>query len=148
MTTAAFDGRFMAADTQGDNNGLFMPTKKIYRAEGFTFAGAGRSDQLVRFYRKIKEMNFAEILAHGHPDYDDEDHVFGAIIVPKGNPKLAHYMAGSVWLRIERDFHAIGSGRDFAIAAMACGKTALQAVEIACQFDTNTGGEVDWVDVC
>lgn len=35
-------------------------------------------------------------------------------------------------------FHAVGNGRDFAIAAMHLGKTALQAVEIAALFDVYT----------
>lgn len=38
--------------------------------------------------------------------------------------------------------HACGSGRDFAIAAMALGQTARQAVELAMQFDPWTGGEI------
>jgi hypothetical protein len=41
---------------------------------------------------------------------------------------------------------AIGSGMDFALAAMACGKTAAEAVEIAARFDPNTGGRVDVID--
>jgi ATP-dependent protease HslVU (ClpYQ) peptidase subunit len=42
---------------------------------------------------------------------------------------------------------AIGSGRDFALAAMKCGKGAVKAVEIAAELDTATGGGVDWVKV-
>lgn len=38
--------------------------------------------------------------------------------------------------------HACGSGRDFAIAAMALGQTAQQAVALAMQFDPWTGGEI------
>lgn len=37
---------------------------------------------------------------------------------------------------------AWGSGMDFAIAALACGKDAVGAVEIACRFDIHSGGEV------
>ena len=37
---------------------------------------------------------------------------------------------------------AIGSGEDFAMAALACGKDAVGAVEIAIQLDTGTGGAI------
>lgn len=47
------------------------------------------------------------------------------------------------WCVLERviaPYHAIGSGRKCALAAMACGKTALEAVEIAAMFDPYTAG--------
>lgn len=47
------------------------------------------------------------------------------------------------WCVLERvisPFYAIGSGRKCALAAMACGKTALEAVEIAAMFDPYTAG--------
>lgn len=37
---------------------------------------------------------------------------------------------------------AMGSGEDFAMAAMLCGKTAVEAIEIAKQLDVYTGGKV------
>jgi len=37
---------------------------------------------------------------------------------------------------------AIGSGSQFALAALACGKSALEAVKIAATFDPYTGGEI------
>lgn len=44
--------------------------------------------------------------------------------------------------RVVGPYHAIGSGRKAAFAAMACGKTALEAVAIAAMFDPYTGGEI------
>jgi ATP-dependent protease HslVU (ClpYQ) peptidase subunit len=40
---------------------------------------------------------------------------------------------------------AIGTGRDYALAAMHCGSTAAEAVAIAALFDPGTGGGVDTV---
>ena len=37
---------------------------------------------------------------------------------------------------------AIGSGAPYAIAAMACGKNAMDAVKIAKKFDPYTGGRI------
>jgi hypothetical protein len=43
---------------------------------------------------------------------------------------------------VKRAFHAVGQGAGPAIAAMLCGKGAAEAVEIACQVDSATGGPV------
>lgn len=40
---------------------------------------------------------------------------------------------------------AVGSGADLAIGAMACGKTAREAVRIACRYDFKSGLGVDVV---
>ena len=42
----------------------------------------------------------------------------------------------------EGGFYAIGSGRDFALAAMRMGADAKKAVKIASEFDIHTGGRI------
>ena len=49
--------------------------------------------------------------------------------------------------KVEEPFMAWGSGRDFAMGAMAMGADARQAVEVASRFSTNCGGGVDWYDL-
>jgi ATP-dependent protease HslVU (ClpYQ) peptidase subunit len=60
---------------------------------------------------------------------------------------LRYYEDGPIPETVEHGFWAFGSGRDFAIAAMACGKSAREAVEIACQFDTGCGLGVDVMQI-
>ena len=48
---------------------------------------------------------------------------------------------------VRERFVADGSGRDFAIAAMALGRTARQAVALAARFDVYTGGGIDSIVV-
>lgn len=43
---------------------------------------------------------------------------------------------------IDADFHAIGSGCQFALGAMSSGATPEEAVMIASKFDNNTGGKI------
>lgn len=50
-----------------------------------------------------------------------------------------------VWDRIGPGKHSIGSGRDFAMGAMAYGATAREAVLIASNLDLQTGRGVDVV---
>jgi hypothetical protein len=40
------------------------------------------------------------------------------------------------------DFYAIGSGTKCALAAMHCGKTAAESIEISKKIDSHTGGKV------
>ena len=40
-----------------------------------------------------------------------------------------------------------GSGWLVALTAMKCGKNAIQAVEIAVDTMTNSGGDVDWIHI-
>jgi len=56
---------------------------------------------------------------------------------------------GSVWCldkeafyQISGPFFAEGSGRAFAIGAMAAGASAAEAARIACEHDTNCGGAI------
>ena len=44
---------------------------------------------------------------------------------------------------LEDEFVAIGSGRDFALAAMHLGQSAVEAVGLACRLDANCGLGVD-----
>jgi ATP-dependent protease HslVU (ClpYQ) peptidase subunit len=46
---------------------------------------------------------------------------------------------------MEQNIHAIGSGRDFALAAMHLGFDPVKAVEVASELDGCTGGGVDVV---
>lgn len=48
-------------------------------------------------------------------------------------------------LPVHEPFFALGSGRDFALAAMALGQTAEQAVVLAAQFDLWTGLPVETI---
>lgn len=147
MTTVAFDGRFIAADTMADHSGLKMPVCKIYRTENIVLAGAGMHHQIAAYFRKVKDLDLATILSLGYPDYDAEKNYPGMILIGRGNPTLAYYLGADTWMKMGRKYHSVGSGRDFALAAMALGKTAHEAVELASTFDVYTGGSVDCFEV-
>jgi len=61
--------------------------------------------------------------------------------------KLWHY-AGDCSFQLRNDLtFAVGSGSDFALGAMASGKTAEEAVIIASRFDVSTNSEIQVVDL-
>lgn len=74
----------------------------------------------------------------------DGDHARGLVITHAGKIKLYSEYGPT---EIETSRFAVGSGDTYATAAMACGKTAKEAVEIASQFDNGTGSEVDTLEL-
>lgn len=61
-------------------------------------------------------------------------------LVLTDDKKLFTFTNPSQWLVLDNNkFYAIGSGMQYATAAMDCGKTPLEAVKVASKFDRNTG---------
>lgn len=52
-----------------------------------------------------------------------------------------------VSVKIEDRFCAWGSGRDFALAALHLGRSAREAVEVACLFETGCGNGIDVIEL-
>jgi hypothetical protein len=119
MTTAAWDGRTLAADTLGVQSNLKRKTSKVFRLkDGNLFAGCGEYDDV---------LSAREWLENGGS-------------TPEGCFRVEHSLLRQP---IAEPFTAIGSGRDFAIAAMYLGKSAVEAVDIACLYDAWTAGPIE-----
>jgi len=144
MTTIAWRPGMLATDTLSvDTVGLKMPAKKLFRASGFILGGAGSLHQVVEYYRRIKDMEIAQILELGYPDYQEDKNCPAMILCNPHAPHMAFELCGTQWLQILTNFYAVGSGRDFALAAMHLGKTPEEAVKVAMEFDLKTGLDVD-----
>lgn len=74
------------------------------------------------------------------PESDSDDYVCLIIWDREG---FRFFEDGPFALPVENAFWAFGCGRDFALAAMHCGKDAREAVEIASRFDNGCGLGVD-----
>lgn len=131
MTTIAWDGKTIAADRRSSYHG--NPSKKLRRMkDGSVCGGAGESEairQAISFLDNDRdsmpskgEQTILRVFADGRAEYTHE---------------LGERMA------IELPYFAIGTGRDYAMGALAMGATAQQAVEIASRFDSDSGGGVD-----
>lgn len=72
---------------------------------------------------------------------DEDTAVDLLVILPTG--KILSYGVTPCPVEYEDKQFAIGSGRDFALAAMRLGKTAREAVLFAAEFDPGTGNGVD-----
>lgn len=146
MTTVAFDGRFMASDSLAtDSWGLKEYTgEKITVLPGMLIGAAGESGQIRRWLREVRKLPTVDaqmILDYGYPTYNkDSDDPSLMLFVSRGS--TLYRCVSGMWVPTSRLFHAVGSGRDYALAAMACGKTAHEAVQIAMAFDNGTGGDI------
>lgn len=85
-----------------------------------------------RFIAWMNEGGDPKAWGEGAPD------LRALIVRPNGEVFLAE---DSVWFSgpIKTDCYAIGSGGDFALGAMAAGKTAAEAVALACDLDQHCG---------
>jgi ATP-dependent protease HslVU (ClpYQ) peptidase subunit len=147
MTTIAFDGHFLVADTLNiDGYGLPDYADKLYIGKDFLMGGAGQRHEIQKWWKVVKDMPLSEVLEYGYPCYDKDANDQAIMLVCRVS-RVAYKLGGSSFTKCSRNYHAVGSGRDYAIAAMYLGKTARQAVEIARIFDVYTGGPLQVMDV-
>jgi len=141
MTTVAWDGKLLAGDRLCCFGGTPVVTTKVFALNGVLIGTAGL---------KVDGILFREWVEKGRPADKKPvvgDNFTGLLVEASGEliyydgPKLVPVPmpAGQRW--------SLGSGCDFALGAMAAGASAIQAVEIACVLDVNTGLGVDYVSL-
>lgn len=141
MSVIAWDGKTMAADKRAViGGGFYRTTTKIFRVGNALVGYAGDADA------------GEEMLA-----WFDKDHADPKLFPQSQRDKdgwaglLVVWEAGEIWkyertpfpIKFPPQQFAIGSGRDFAMAAMHLGKTAAEAVEVACALDPGCGNGID-----
>lgn len=65
--------------------------------------------------------------------------VGGEFLVLTEDKKLFTFQNPTKWIMVNQPFYAVGSGMNYAMAAMECGKSPIEAVKIASKFDRSTG---------
>lgn len=134
MTTIATDGRTLAADGQTTSPGDYIVTLK---AEKVVRTGAGR---IVACCGPCgDEELFIDWLENGGKK-PKLGRGFAAIALAPG--EHAHVYYGDCTRNRLRGPYAIGSGAQWALAAMDLGKTPQEAVAYACTRDIYSGGEI------
>jgi hypothetical protein len=143
MTTVAFDGRYLAADTMGHRSGVPSNTltPKIAVRDGFAYAINGSwmpmINVLIEWHRAGAKFNeFPEIKTGG-----------GMMIVELAMRRV-WLVSGEVPAPDEEAAPiTAGSGGDIALGALHAGKTAMEAVQIAAKCDIHTNDIIDFVDL-
>ena len=125
----------MAADTQVNVGDITFPSKKIFTTCNGLVGAAGSSVDCAKFIAWVE----AGMDINDRDELKDADEFQALLLTHDG---LFFFEDDWIANKIERDFHAIGTGGGPAMAAMLCGKTPKRAVEIASKIDPGTGGPV------
>lgn len=150
MTTIAWDGNILAADSRETSTGAGITTDKAvklhrvdpethsYDGVGVVAFGCAGTAGGGRILKALLQEGLTALTTI--PESID----FTAIVVLENG--LAH------WLYTDEDYSfvlgepivtdSVGSGSAYARVAMTMGKNAIEAIQMAMQFDPNTGGEV------
>lgn len=144
MTTIAWDGRTLVADRLADSSGYIHKVTKIRRGTNNRLLGAsGPMANAVQILRYLT-----------NPEKEPAPHAATweqvVALEIERNPRtykvtIWRWECGERW-EVDEPFTACGSGRDYAIATMFCGKSAQDAVEVAARFDPFTGCGVDTLE--
>jgi len=142
MTVIAWDGKTLAADKLGDACGLRRTTTKIHRFDGGLFGCAGTASKAAEMLDWIRKgADPATVPAFQLTDeYQD-------VFVVRNDGRAFMYGRSGYPFEVEDECHAIGSGRDFAIATMFLGWGAHHAVFAASQFETGCGNGIDTLEL-
>lgn len=122
--------------------------KKVRKIGDYLVGGAGRLTSVLSFFQWFEQNLQCEaardavpgLMIHSDPDKEDEEfialvvHPDGRIFLHEGNNPTRAYP-------IDEEYYAVGSGSDFALAALDAGATPEQAMEVAKKRDAFSGGE-------
>jgi len=132
MTTvaASVKHRMIAADSMCSADGYHYLVTKLWQGAESSYGCAGEWAQILKFLQLLEKGG----------DADSECDV-----------QVLELRKDGLWLydghvnpfKLKNEYYAIGTGAPYAIAAMYCGKSPSEAVEIASLFDPATRGPVD-----
>jgi 20S proteasome alpha/beta subunit len=142
MSVIAWDGKTLAADKRASFGTTIRTTTKIFRHGNALLAYAGDSAH--------GEEVRAWWMRGADPDdfprsQRDKDDWAGLLVIRRGEhgPVIARYERTPYPIYFEDEHFSIGSGREFALAAMYLGCDARRAVEVACALDSGCGNGID-----
>jgi len=120
----------IAADSMVSGDDSFYLVEKLRKGQESIYGGCGDWDKLLKFYNSLESG----------ADLDSDTDV---TVLELRSDGIWIYESTIIPAKIKNDFWAIGTGANFAIAAMHLGLTPAEAVKIACLYDTSSHEPVD-----
>lgn len=139
MTVIAWDGKTLAADKAATWVGFQNTVTKIYRVPGGLVGLCGDSDRALELLAWFRAGRDVGAWPRDGQNRDDR----GAAVFIDEAGRCFSYEKTPYPQHNEQAFYAIGSGRDYALAAMHLGHDARKAVEVACALDNCCGRGID-----
>ena len=143
MTTIAVDGKSIAADGRARNSwgGIVSESVQKIIVKGRTIYAVAGSKALVEPLIKWYESGHDP----GNLPVCTDDRGWSLLVIYKAGCALFTRIAPYPEL-VEMPF-ALGTGTDYALGAMRAGASAAEAVRIACELDSGSGGEIQVIDI-
>lgn len=135
MTTIAYRDGVLAGDTRATDGNTKLPVacRKVWKLRnGCLFGAAGLNEGIKMLKNSLDGSDTPKLKG------------VNAIIVRPNGDILTY--EGELWGKENAPYVALGSGRDFSLAAMWMGAHAIKAVKAGIHFDKNSGGRV--LSVC
>lgn len=120
----------IAADSMVSGDDSFYLVEKLRRGQESIYGGCGDWDKLLKFYNSLESG----------ADLDSDTDV---TVLELRSDGIWIYESTIIPAKIKNDFWAIGTGANFAIAAMHLGLTPAEAVKLACLYDTSSHEPID-----
>ncbi len=149
MTTIAYKNGVLAADSRVTDKGdIIASMEKVIRLpSGALYAEAGDDDDrdLVRLLAKVRTFNQ---LPSRRKLLNLQLDCLALLVLPNGElyriqidrPDGKETLDWEAAITpVPSGVSAVGTGKEYALGAMAAGKSAVQAVAIACKFDSRSG---------
>lgn len=143
MTVIAWDGRTLAADKRASYGTTIKTVTKIRRINGLLVGGSGEFSFVGAMFEWIENGRDPAKFPESQQDKDDWQPFL--VIEADGTPSL--YERTRYPIRHEQQHTAIGSGRQYALAAMYLGRTAEEAVAVASALDSSCGNGIDTLEL-
>ena len=124
----------IAADSMVSGDDSFYLVEKLRRGKNSVYGACGDWDKCLKMLQVLE--------SGGELDSDIDVTVLELRFDGKDNG-LWVYEGTIIPARIKNDFWAIGTGANYAIAAMHLGASPTEAVKIACLYDTSSHEPVD-----
>lgn len=135
MSVIAWDGNCLAADRMASVGNLKRATTKIFKVNGCLIGATGDSsfgNQMIEWFRN------GEIVADFPTSQRDKDDWSGLLVI-RPDKTIQVFERTPYPVKYDEKIIAAGSGRDYAMAAMYLGKSAVEAVDVASLFDNCCG---------
>lgn len=130
MTTIAWDGKRLAADSRASAGTRSHSTRKIERlADGSLFGFCG----CLSYYTAVRDW-----IAAGADESDPPKSRGSECIVVRNDNSVLVYENCKVSIPVTDSIAAIGTGAEYALGAMTVGASAAEAVAAACRFDPSS----------
>lgn len=136
MSVVAWDGKTLAADCQVTSNGMRYLSKKIFKLE---------NGSLVAVVGAVAEgLEILDWFKRGaRPEDFPRDRERSAMLIVVESGQVRECSGVPIWIDVCEPFMAWGSGKEFAMGAMAMGASAREAVEVANRFCVSCGMGVE-----